>query len=201
MHYSCRATTSNAEGRYAFGPMLPGELTIYPRARIRDAEGKEYSRDVRAVFAPRKIKLAEAPETVELTILAQPHKVLEFEWIDRRQPPGKVGYYDCFRVTGRFPQHASENPAYLDAETLAVVRNGRTFLFVKVPENLQDGELHLVEGNDGRLTYEDDRGRRRIVREEPKPGVVVHSRSLRIALDDIAASKRRVIYCDPPDAR
>lgn len=184
--YAGRETTTDESGNFVFGPMNPGWVKLKVDVHPRDATGKVISNDVRAVFGHTKFNVPKSGGPVELVIQAEPHRVVEFEWIDRRLNPGSVGFYGYFRVSGRLPRDGEPKGVYWSGETVKVTRDGKVFLVVKVPKNLVDAALHLSADKKGIPSYRDSRG------SQPSGS---------IDLGNLAMEDRRVIYCDPPPPR
>ena len=181
--YAGRRTTADAKGNFEFGPMNPGDVTLNVDVRRQNSEGIKIDGDVRAVFAPMAVNVPESGGPVELEVKAEPHSVVEFEWIDRRLTPGSVGYYGSYRVSGRLPREGNPKGVYWSGETVKVTRGGRDYLVVKVPKNLVDPTLHLPSDKTATPSYQDSRG------IQPRGSV---------DLGNLAKADLRVIYCDAP---
>ena len=185
--YAARETRSLGDGSFVFAPHHPSVITLSVDARLRDVEGKVISRDVQAVFATLPLTLADTGQPLEVNIRAMPHVTLEFEWIDRREPPSdRVSYYNTFEVSGTVASIGNE-PVSWSSETEKVTRDGRQIISVKVPRTLLAPCLTLPTDTIVRATYQEGDG------PVQGPGVV--------DMSDIAEPERRIIYADPPKAR
>ncbi len=152
-------------------------------AAQRDESGKVISRDVYAVFAPLQLTLLESVGTAGIVVRAEKEALLEFEWIDRREPRSdRISYYGEFKVTGYVPVENGK-PVYWTGATQKAERDGKDILFVKVPLRLTDASLLLTVDRIVTASYEDENGL------QP---------SGRITIADFSTKKRRVIYGDPP---
>lgn len=175
--YAGRSTISGPDGSYEFLPILPGSLTLSPKANV------ENSRDVRAVFVPIPLTLPDAGEIVERNIQALPYITLEFNWVDRRTKKGQpVSYYGEFPVSGQI-KLPDGSTTHFYGETELTTRNGQAILYVKVPRDLINPTLTLPADSVVIASYEDPA-------QKHGPGT--------IALGDITKPIARTIYGDNP---
>jgi hypothetical protein len=183
--YAGRSTESAADGSFEFLPMSPGKITLTPRAELRNEKDEKISRDVQAVFVRREITLPDSDKPVDLTLQALRHATIEFEWIDRRANKGPVAYYGTFHVSGKL-EAKNQPPFWWDGETEKTTRDGKAYLFVKVPVDLVEPSLQLAADTVVTASYEDDK-------TKAGPGTV--------PLGDITQPRRRIIYGDEPQAQ
>jgi len=183
--HSGRHATSGEDGRFQFMAMPAGPLTVHPDARLRKENGQVQSREVQAVFVSQSMTIPAGVEDYEITISAEPHKEVVFEWVDRREDKTQpIAYYGAFRVRGYIPDANGKPSTYWTGNTEKVERDGKTILIVKIPANLLKPELVLPADRKVTASYSDSTG------TKSGPGVV--------ELGDIHAKITRTIYGDEP---
>ena len=177
-----RVTRSDADGRFAFPPMPPGEVTIHAHPRLL-VEGQLPHPPAEAVFVRQALTLREGTASVDVVAHAVPVIALEFEWIDRRtKKGGPVSAFGSFPVSGSVRDSKGElRPwrGYLEKTK----RDGKEFLFAKIPAQIIDPALQLFADSWVTARYEDDS-------TTSGPGT--------FAIRDHATPKRRIIYGDDP---
>lgn len=182
--YAGRETLSDEHGNFRFMPHAPGAISLSVDARLRDGKGKVISRDVRAVFGKMPLTLStNLGRTKDIVVQAEDMVTLEFDWIDRRDPPSdRISYYGEFKVGGNLPGPPGV-PIYWNGATQKTTRDGKDIIFIKVPKRLMHARLQLATDKFVTARYEDESGLKG---------------TGRIELPDLDPGKHRIIYADPP---
>lgn len=182
-----RETLSDEHGNFRFMPHAPGAISLSVDARLRDEKGKIISRDVRAVFGKMPLTLStNLGGTKDIVVQAEDMVTLEFDWIDRRDPPSdRISYYGEFKVGGNLPGPPGV-PIYWNGATQKTTRGGKDIMFIKVPKRLMHARLQLATDKFVTARYEDESGLKG---------------TGRIELPDLDPGKHRTIYADPPKGK
>jgi len=182
--YAGRETMSDDEGNFRFMPHATGAISLSVDARLRDDIGKVISRDVRAVFGKMPLTLSTNLGRIkDIVVQAEDMVTLEFDWIDRRDPPSdRISYYGEFKVGGNLPGPPGV-PIYWNGATQKTTRDGKDIIFIKVPKRLIHARLQLATDKFVTARYEDASGLKG---------------TGRIGLSDLDPDKHRTIYADPP---
>ncbi len=87
---SQRAAETDAEGRFTFAPLPPGEYTVKPSETNFDGDRKIQwaQRPLPEVFASTKLTIKEGETPAPLEIRALPTVVIEGRWVDSKGRPG-----------------------------------------------------------------------------------------------------------------
>ena len=86
-----RAAETDADGRFTFAPLPPGEYSVAPSETNFDGDRKIHwtHRPLPEVFAPTKLTIKEGETPAPLEIRALPSVVIEGHWVDSKgQPKG-----------------------------------------------------------------------------------------------------------------
>ncbi|MEJ7640001.1 MAG: carboxypeptidase-like regulatory domain-containing protein [Singulisphaera sp.] len=85
-----RAVETDADGRFTFAPLPPGEYTVKPSETNFDGDRKIQwtDRPLPEVFAPAKLTIKEGETPAPLEIRALPSVVIEGRWVDSKGQPG-----------------------------------------------------------------------------------------------------------------
>ncbi len=128
-----RTAETDAEGRFAFDPLPPGEYRVLPTENNFDGDRKSgwKHRDLPEVFAATKLTIKEGEAPSPLEVRASPSVVIEGHWVDSKGKP--KGGWSSF-VFGRMDGSFWSAQAHPDAE-------GRFSL--KVPHGLEQVQLDI----------------------------------------------------------
>src|SRR5262249_43207023 len=172
-----RRAETNAEGRFTFGPLPPGEYRVMPTDInfTGDRAAGWTRRELPGVFTPTKLTIKEEETPGPLVVRASPSVVIEGHWVDSKgQPKGGWSSSVCGQMDGTF-WHAMATPA----------ARGRFSL--KVPHGLEQAQLDIS-------TNEHATTRHRIGKDEP----LVEGRTVKLGtLDHDARDIEIVRYVSP----
>ncbi len=86
-----RVAESDADGRFTFAPLPPGEYTVKPSETNFDGDRKIQSirRPLPDVFATTKLTIKESETPAPLEIRASPSVAIEGRWFDSKGQPGR----------------------------------------------------------------------------------------------------------------
>ena len=85
-----RAAETDADGRFTFAPLPPGEYQVKPSETNFDGDRKIQwtHRPLPEVFAPTKLTIKEGETPAPLEIRALPSVVIEGRWVNSKGQPG-----------------------------------------------------------------------------------------------------------------
>ncbi|MDG3005290.1 M56 family metallopeptidase [Paludisphaera mucosa] len=122
-----RSTTeTDAEGRFVFNHLPPGEYQVAPTAiDIRVDPSERRGRKLPGVFLPRKVSIAEDATPPVLEIRESPHVVVEGRWLDSQGRPRSGWSSTLFGQIGGESWFARTNPDSQGIFSLMVPRGLR----------------------------------------------------------------------------
>jgi 5-hydroxyisourate hydrolase-like protein (transthyretin family) len=129
-----RAAETDADGRFTFAPLPPGEYQVKPSETNFDGDRKIpwTRRPLAEVFAPTKLTIKEGETPAPLEIRALPTVVIEGRWVDSKGQPG-WGWSPL--VGGKMDGSSWIAEAHVDPQ-------GR--FSVKVPHGLEEAHLTMM---------------------------------------------------------
>ena len=100
-----RTAETDADGRFTFDPLPPGEYRVKPSETNFDGDRKIHwtRRPLPEVFAPTKLTIKEGETPAPLEIRASPSVVIEGHWVDSKgQPKGGWSSFVFGQIDGSF---------------------------------------------------------------------------------------------------
>ena len=145
---SQRAAETDADGRFTFAPLPPGEYTVKPSETNFDGDRKIQStrRPLPEVFAPTKLTIKEGETPAPLEIRALPSVVIEGRWVDSK---GQPGWGFSIGVGGKLDGSSWIVPAYPDPQ-------GR--FSVKVPHGLEKAHFSIMTNEHATMRHRIGKG-------------------------------------------
>jgi beta-lactamase regulating signal transducer with metallopeptidase domain len=128
-----RIAETDADGRFTFDPLPPGEYSVVPSESDYDGDRKKHwtHRPLPEVFTSTKLTIKEGETTAPLEIRASPTVVIEGHWVDSKgQPKGGWSSFVFGKMDGSF----WSGQAHPDHQ-------GRFSL--KVPHGLEDVQVDI----------------------------------------------------------
>lgn len=180
--HAIRAAESADDGSFEFAPLMPGHFTLVVSPPYRSEEAPDANL-AHAVFLNQDFDIPETGEPVILTVQAQPHVHLEFEWIDRRTKQEGLVNEGQFTLAGRVPSPGGSRILW-EGHTVPSLRGNKRVLHLIVPAALADATLRLPVSNAVSLSYASE-GYEHGAGDVPLSGVMNH--------------RRRIIYVDDPN--
>jgi beta-lactamase regulating signal transducer with metallopeptidase domain len=143
-----RAAETDADGRFTFAPLPPGEYTVKPSETNFDGDRKIplTRRPLPEVFASTKLTIKEGETPAPLEIRALPTVVIEGHWVDSKRQPG-WGF--TIGVGGKMDGASWITPAYPDPQ-------GR--FSVKVPHGLEKAHFSIMTNEHAAMRHRVGKG-------------------------------------------
>jgi hypothetical protein len=159
-----RVAESDADGRFTFAPLPPGEYTVKPSETNFDGDRKIQwtHRLLPEVFAPTKLTIKEGETSAPLEIRALPSVVIEGRWVNSKGQPG--GGWSPL-VGGKIDGSSWIDQAHVDAQ-------GR--FSAKVPHGLEDATLTIMTNEHATTRYRIGKGGPLVEGSWPRLGTLDH---------------------------
>jgi beta-lactamase regulating signal transducer with metallopeptidase domain/protocatechuate 3,4-dioxygenase beta subunit len=159
-----RVAETDADGRFTFAPLPPGEYQVKPSETNFDGDRKIQStrRPLREVFTPTKLTIQEDETPAPLEIRALPTVVIEGRWVDSKGQPG-WGFSPL--VGGKMDGSSWIAEAHVDPQ-------GR--FSVKVPHGLEDATLTIMTNEHITTRYRIGKGGPLVEGMWPRLGTLDH---------------------------
>ena len=159
-----RIAETDADGRFTFDPLPPGEYSVAPSESNYDGDRKVNwaHRPLPEVFAPAKLEIKEGETPAPLEIRALPSVVIEGHWVDSKGQP-KGGWISL--VGGRMDGSSWIAQARADPQ-------GR--FSVKVPHGLEQVTVTIMTGEHASTRYRIGKGGPLVEGNWPRLGTLDH---------------------------
>ena len=161
---SQRAAETDADGRFTFAPLPPGEYTVKPSETNFDGDRKIQwtRRPLPEVFAPTKLTIQEGETPAPLEIRAMPTVVIEGRWVDSKGQPGR-GWSPL--IGGKMDGSSWIAEAHVDPQ-------GR--FSVKVPHGLEEATVTIMTNEHASTRYRIGKGGPLVEGNWPRLGTLDH---------------------------